>query len=168
MALTGTSRLRRSVPPVTRLVPFTFVIALAVSGAALAGATYDVTVVGTEVPPISSTLGTFVGAAHGDLVGAWRIQIAHEPLRTGPTVAITGGTFSMRLDNGGRLSSAVVGGSVTVSNAGAHCRNQLYAVSVELRSGSFAGTLTHRRRSVLGRCLIYAATITGRASLAAA
>jgi len=150
-----------------RLVPVAFVIALALSGVAVAGATYDVSVVGTEVPPISSTLGTFVGAAHGGLVGAWRIQIAHEPLRTGPTVAITGGAFSMRLDNGSRLSSPVVGGSVTVSNPGAYCRNQVYAVSVQLRSGSFAGTLTHRRRSVFGRCVVYAATIGGRASLAA-
>ena len=151
----------------SRLLPLVALLGLLAAGAAFAGSTYRVSVAGTEVPPISSTLGTFVGAAHGDLVGAWRIQVVHEALRTGPTVAITGGAFSMRTDNGHKLSSPVVGGSVTVSNPGAHCRNQVYSVSVQLASGSFAGTLTHRRRSVFGRCLIYAATISGRASLAA-
>ncbi len=141
--------------------------ALVASGIASASSTYDLRVVGTEVPPISSSLGTFVGAAHGGLVGAWRIQIAHEPLRLGPRVAITGGRFSLRLRDGSRVGSQVVGGAVEVSVAGTGCRNQVYAVHVQLASGSFDGTLTHRRRSLLGRCLIYAATISGRASLTA-
>ncbi len=133
--------------------------------AASAGELRSARVVGEEVPPISSTRGTFVGAAHGGLVGAWRIRIEHEPLRTGPTVAITGGAFSMLLDSGHRLGSAVVGGSVTVAKPGSHCRNQVYRVNVQLAAGSFRGTLTHRRHSIFGHCLIYGATISGRASL---
>jgi hypothetical protein len=42
----------------------------------------------------------------------------------------------------------------------------VYDVRVELRGGStFDGTLVHRRRSLFHRCVIYAATISGRASL---
>ncbi|MGZ6881083.1 MAG: hypothetical protein ACXVGB_14435 [Mycobacteriaceae bacterium] len=52
-------------------------------------------VVGTEIPPISSTLGTFLGVASGELPGQWRVQIVHQPLASGPSVAITGGTFMM-------------------------------------------------------------------------
>jgi hypothetical protein len=140
-------------------------VVLAAATAASAGELRTTRVVGEEVPPISSTRGTFVGAAHGGLVGAWRIRIEHEPLRTGPTVAITGGAFSMLLDNGRRLGSAVVGGSVTVARPGARCRNQVYRVDVQLAAGTFRGTLTHRRRSILGHCVIYAATISGHASL---
>jgi hypothetical protein len=148
----------------SRLLLLLGVAALLPAGAA-ARSTYDVHVVGAEVPPVSSTLGTFVGADTG-FVGAWRIQIEHEPLRAGPTVAITGGTFSLRLRTGAAVRSSVLGGSVTVSSPGAGCRNQVYAVRVELGSGSFAGTLTHRRRSILHRCVLYAATISGHASLA--
>lgn len=114
---------------------------------------------------MSSTRGTFVGAAHGDLTGAWRIVIRHEELRTGPTVAITGGAFSMRTPLGRRIGSQVVGGSVSVVRAGSGCANQVYAVNVQLAAGTFVGTLTHRRRSVLGHCVIYAATIAGHATI---
>jgi hypothetical protein len=131
-----------------------------------AAAAFDLRVYGTEIPPISSSLGTFVGAAQGP-VGAWRIQIRHQPLRTGPTVAITGGSLWLGLRTGTALQSSVVGGSVTVSDRGAGCTDQVYAVRVTLQDGSFSGTLTHRRRSLLGHCLIYAATISGRASIAA-
>lgn len=140
------------------------VVSAAVCGSAFA-ASYDDRVVGEEVPPISSTLGTFVGAAHGGLSGAWRITIRHDELRTGPTVAITGGSFSMRTPLGRRIASPVVGGSVSVVSPGSGCKNQVYAVDVELGSGSFVGTLTHRRRSVLGHCVIYAATISGHATI---
>ena len=134
---------------------------------AAAATSYADQVVGEEVPPISSTLGTFVGAAHGGLTGAWRITIRHEELRTGPTVAITGGGFSLRTPLGRRVTSPVTGGSVSVVRPGTGCTNQVYAVDVELVSGSFEGTLTHRRRSVLGHCVIYAATISGRATIVA-
>src|SRR5262249_29256876 len=138
--------------------------ALASAGLAAAATSYKDSVVGEEVPPISSTRGTFVGAAHGGLTGAWRITIRHEELRTGPTVAITGGSFSLRTPLGKRVTSVVTGGSVSVVRHGSRCTNQVYAVDVQLASGSFEGTLVHRRRSVLGHCVIYAATISGSAT----
>jgi hypothetical protein len=54
---------------------------------------------------------------------------------------------------------------VSVTNRGSHCTTQVYAVHVELTAGSFDGTLMHHRRSLFGRCVIYAATINGHAVL---
>ena len=122
------------------------------------------TLKGTEVPPISSTLGTFVGVATGGLPATWRVQIAHQPLATGPTVAITGGTFSLLTARGHKVGGPVSSGSVTVTNRGAHCTDQTYQVTLAFGSGSFAGTLTHHRHSILGRCILYSATIRGLGS----
>jgi hypothetical protein len=81
-------------------------------------------------------------------------------------VAITGGSLWLALRTGAALHASVAGGSVTVRNTGSGCTNQVYDVRVELRGGStFDGTLVHRRRSLFHRCVIYAATISGRASL---
>jgi len=139
---------------------------LGVAGAASGSAKVDLRVVGTEVPPISSTRGTFVGAAQGP-VGAWRISIRHEALSTGSTVAVTGGSLLIGLRTGTALRSPVTGGFVSVTNRGSHCTTQVYAVHVQLASGTFDGTLLHHRRSLFGRCLIYAATISGHAALQA-
>ena len=147
-----------------RLAALVTVGVLALAGTAFGSSKVDLRVVGTEVPPISSTRGTFVGASQGP-VGAWRIQIRHEALQTGPTVAITGGSLLIALRTGTALRSSVVGGSVTVKNTGASCTTQVYAVHVQLAAGTFDGTLAHHRRSFFGRCVIYAATISGRALL---
>jgi hypothetical protein len=59
----------------------------------------------------------------------------------------------------------------TVKDPGAHCTNQVYTVDGSLRNvpvtgtGHFVATLTHHRRSVLGRCLLYAATVGGTVTL---
>src|SRR5690348_14036967 len=111
-------------------------IALVFAGAALAGAKVDLRVVGTEVPPISSVRGTFVGASQGP-VGAWRISIRHEALSTGPTVAVTGGSLLIALRTGTAMRSMVTGGSVSVTNRGSHCTTQVYAVHVQLAAGTF-------------------------------
>jgi hypothetical protein len=149
----------------TRIAAVAAALALACAGAAAAAPRTELQVFGTEVPPISSSLGTFVGAAHGP-VGGWRIQIRHEPLRTGPTVAITGGSLWLALRTGAALHASVGGGSVTVVNRGPRCSNQVYAVHVVLAGGStFDGTLVHRRHSFFRHCVIYAATISGNASL---
>ncbi len=147
-----------------RLAALVTVGVLALGGTAFGGSKIDLRVVGTEVPPISSTRGTFVGASQGP-VGAWRIQIRHEALQTGPTVAITGGSLLIGLRTGTALRSSVVGGSVSVKNPGSRCTTQVYAVRVHLTSGTFDGTLAHHRRSFFGRCVIYAATISGHAVL---
>jgi hypothetical protein len=129
---------------------------------ASAAAAYTDTLTGTEIPPISSTLGTFVGVGTGQLPAAWRVQIAHDPLASGPTVAITGGAFALVSRNGALLGGPVSGGSVTVTDRGSRCRSQTYHVVASFPGGTFDGTLTHHRRSFFGRCVIYAATITGR------
>ena len=138
-----------------------------VASSAYASAKVDLRIVGTEVPPISSTRGTFVGASHGP-VGAWRISIRHQALSTGPTVAVTGGSLLIGLRTGTALRSSVTGGSVSVTNRGARCTTQVYAVHVRLAAGTFDGTLQHHRRSLFGHCVIYAATISGHAVLQAA
>ena len=137
------------------------------AAAASASSSYSDSFAGTEIIPISSVRGTFVGVARGQLPAVWRTQIVHQPLSSGSTVAITGGTFSILGRTGVRLGGAVTGGSVTVTNRGSHCSNQTYRVSVTFGGGSFDGTLTHHRRSILGSCLIYAATISGRGTFAA-
>jgi hypothetical protein len=149
-----------------RLAVLVTVGVLGVAGAAWGGTRLDLRIVGTEVPPISSTRGTFVGASQAP-VGAWRISIRHEPLRTGPTVAVTGGSLVIGLRTGSAVRSSVTGGSVSVTNRGTHCSTQVYAVHVALDAGTFDGTLMHHRRSLLGHCVIYAATISGHAVLSA-
>jgi hypothetical protein len=148
------------------LLPVLAALAAAASAAGSAAAVRaSERVVGVEVPPISSTLGTFTGVATGALSGPWRVQIEHQPLRLGPRIAITGGSFTMRPLRHPKLAASVTGGSVTVVRAGAGCTDQVYAVDAELSRGEFVGTLRHHRRSILGRCVIYAATITGHAAL---
>ena len=147
-----------------RLAALVAVSVLGVAGAASASAKLDLRVVGSEVPPISSTRGTFVGASQGP-VGAWRISIRHQALSTGPTVSITGGSLLIALRTGTALRSSVTGGSVSVTNRGARCTTQVYAVHVQLAAGAFDGTLMHHRRSFFGHCVIYAATISGHAEL---
>jgi hypothetical protein len=140
------------------------VVALLLSPAAPATTAYSDHLSGTEIVPITSTLGTFVGVATGDLPAAWRVQIKHQALATGSTVAITGGTFALVTRSGRKLTGPVTAGSVSVTNRGSRCTNQTYRVVAALEIGSFVGTLTHRRRSILGRCIIYAATIDGTGS----
>jgi hypothetical protein len=147
-----------------RLAVLVTVGVLGLAATAFASSKVDLRVVGTEVPPISSTRGTFVGASQGP-VGAWRISIRHQALATGPTVAVTGGSLLIALRTGDALRSSVTGGSVSVTNRGSHCTTQVYAVHVQLTAGTFDGTLMHHRHSLFGRCLIYAATINGHAAL---
>jgi hypothetical protein len=70
------------------------------------------------------------------------------------------------------VSGQFSGGTITVINPGDHCTNQVHAVDGSLRNvsvtgaGHFAATLTHHRRSVLGRCWLYAATVDGTVTLA--
>ena len=141
--------------------------ALGLTAQSSATTVYKDTLTGAEVLPVSSTLGTFVGVATGGLPATWRVQIAHQPLATGPTVLITGGKFTLLTLTGHRLSGPVTGGSVAVTNRGGHCTEQTYRVAVTFSSGSFDGTLTHHRHSIFGRCILYSATIRGHGSFTA-
>ena len=137
---------------------------LLLSPAAPATTAYSDRLTGTEIVPITPTLGTFVGFATGELPAAWRVQIKHQELSTGPTVAISGGSFTLITREGRKLTGAVTDGSVTVLNRGSHCTNQTYRVKAGFALGMpFDGKLTHRRRSILGHCIIYAATLDGDA-----
>jgi hypothetical protein len=136
--------------------------ALVAAAAASASAPRVDSLTGAEIIPVSSVRGTFVGYAKGDLPALWRATIIHRPLSNGPTVAVTGGTFTMVTASGSTLRGTVKGGRVTVSNPGSGCTNQIYRVNVSLSIGTFDGTLTHYRHSLFGQCLIYAASISGR------
>ena len=129
-----------------------------------AATAYSDRLAGTEIVPITSTLGTFIGVATGDLPAAWRAQIRHEALNTGPIVAITGGSFTLITRSGRALTGSVTSGSVTVVNRGSRCTDQTYRVAAVFGIGTFEGTLTHRRHRILGHCIIYAATIHGAGS----
>ncbi|MGZ6881084.1 MAG: hypothetical protein ACXVGB_14440 [Mycobacteriaceae bacterium] len=61
----------------------------------------------------------------------------------------------------------MTGGSVAVINRGARCTDQVYTVDAVATVAHFTGTLTHHRRLILDRCVLYSATITGSATLAA-
>jgi hypothetical protein len=139
-----------------------FLATLAFVGPAAAATTVTDRLIGTEIVPFSSTRGTFVGVATGQLPAAWRVQIVHEPLAKGPTVAITGGRFVLVTRSGEVVGGSVTTGTVTVRQRGSHCTDQTYAVSATFSKGSFDGTLTHHRRSVFGRCVVVGATLAGR------
>ena len=139
--------------------------------------TYQFTISGTEVSATSTT-GRFVGAASGSALGTWYAEVNHAPLGggVGAQVAIqSGGSFGMALapaEPAYVVSGQFSGGTITVMNSGAGCTSQVYAVDGSLRnvsvtgSGHFVATLTHHRRSVLGRCWLYAATVSGTVTLA--
>jgi hypothetical protein len=136
--------------------------------------TYRFTISGTEVSATSTT-GRFVGAASGSALGTWYAEVNHDPLGASPAAIRPGGSFGMALDQAEPayvVSGQFSGGTITVKESGAGCTNQVYAVDGSLRnvsvtgSGHFVATLTHHRRSVLGRCWLYAATVGGTVTLA--
>ena len=152
-------------------------VVLVPATAVAATKTYRFSISGTEVSATSTT-GRFVGAASGSALGTWYAEVIHDPL-SGPAntqVSIrSGGSFGMALHQAAPayvVSGQFSGGTITVINAGDHCTNQVYAVDGDLKNvsvtgtGHFAATLTHHRRSVLGRCWLYAATVGGTVTLA--
>ena len=152
-------------------------VAIAVLPAtAAAQTTYNDQIVGAEIAA-TSTQGTFVGRARGDLPGAWKAVVQHTPLSPGGT--ITGGSFSLWTLFGGapaRVRGNVSGGTITQTNAGAGCTNQTYDVtgtlanvsvaSVSNGTGSFAVVLTHYRAAFpFFGCVTYSASVAGTLSL---
>jgi hypothetical protein len=166
--------LHRRLAAVAILLVSLVVLVPATAGAATK--TYRFSISGTEVSATSTT-GRFVGAASGSALGTWYAEVVHDPLGggVGAHVAIrSGGSFGMALAQAepayvvsGQFSS----GTITVEDAGRNCTNQVYAVDGALRNVSVTGTghfvamLTHHRRSVLGRCWLYAATVSGTVTL---
>lgn len=150
-----------------------------VSAAASTQATDSIT--GVEVAA-SSSQGTFVGVAMGDLPGAWRAVVRHAPLprRAGGHAAVTGGTFSLGTVVGG--DAVTVRGSlrrsargITLVDAGSGCRDQTFRIRARLArvgissrdgAGRLVATLTHYRTRIFGRCVTYSASVAGSVSLA--
>src|SRR4029450_8978269 len=103
--------------------------------------TYRFSISGTEVSATSTT-GRFVGAASGSALGTWYAEVVHVPLGggVGARVAIqSGGSFGMALAQAEPayvVSGQFSGGTITVTNAGIHCTNQVYAVDGDLRNVS--------------------------------
>ena len=139
--------------------------------------TYRFSISGTEVSATSTT-GRFVGTASGSAPGTWYAEVVHVPLSggDGAQVAIqSGGSFGMALAQAEPsyvVSGQFSGGTITTISSGKNCKNQVYTVNGDLKNvsvtgtGHFAATLTHHRRSVLGRCWLYAATVSGTVTLA--
>ena len=164
----------------TRIAAAVLVASLLVLVPATAGAatqTSSFSISGTEVSATSTT-GRFVGTASGSTLGTWYAEVTHDPLSGPANTQVNirpGGSFGMAL---GQAEPAYVvsgqfsGGTITVKDPGAHCTNQVYTVDGSLRNvsvtgtGQFVATLTHHRRSVLGRCWLYAATVGGTVTLA--
>ena len=152
-------------------------VVLVPATAVAATKTYRFSISGTEVSATSTT-GRFVGTASGSALGTWYAEVLHDPLGggVGAQVAIrSGGSFGMALAQAEPayvVSGQFSGGTITVKDSGARCTNQVYAVDGDLKNvsvtgtGHFAATLTHHRRSVLGRCWLYAATVGGTVTLA--
>jgi hypothetical protein len=152
---------------------------LVAAPSAVAATTYSDTVSGYEYA-FTSTDGKFAGSASGSLPGAWNADVQHTPLCLSctPTATITGGSFSLATRHNGApalVSGDFIGGTVQVTNPGARCTFQTFAVngilghvgwwSAGSGSGTFDVTLTHYRRSIFSRCVTYGASVRGRLSL---
>jgi hypothetical protein len=125
----------------------------------------------------TSTDGKFAGSASGTLAGHWNADVQHTPLcgSCTPTGTITGGSFHLLHGVSTLITGGFTGGSVQVTNPGAGCTNQTFAVKGVLGSvgpwysgngsGLFSVTLTHYRVSILGSCITYAASVAGTLTL---
>jgi hypothetical protein len=146
-------------------VALTAALFVAQPGLSQAATTYTDSVSGVEVAA-TSTKGTFVGTASGDLPGYWKAIVYHTPLS--PSATVTGGSIYLASYFGVR--GDVSGGSVTFLS-GTGCSNQYYDVHLDLSNvhgggktggtGTFDGTLVHKRTLLFGQCVTYGATVSG-------
>jgi hypothetical protein len=156
------------------LVAVGAVLGLMAFPAAAAAATYNDNVVGTEIAA-TSTQGTFLGKATGNLPGAWKAVVQHTPLS--PSATITGGSFKFVTTSFQVIVGTFnPGGALNQLNPGAGCTNQTYLVQDALSNvgigspgagtGTFQVLLTHFRATFpFVGCQTYAATVQGTLSL---
>ena len=156
------------------LVASLLVLVPATAGAATQTSRFSIS--GTEVSATSTT-GRFVGAASGSALGTWYAEVVHVPLSGGDGTSValqSGGSFGMALAQAEPayvVSGQFSRGTITTISSGKNCKNQVYFVNGDLKNvsvtgtGHFSATLTHHRRSVLGRCWLYAATVSGTVTL---
>jgi hypothetical protein len=159
-----------------RSIVFTTALLIATTQLVDAETIYNDIINGAEYAA-TPTVGSFAGAASGDLPGTFDVQVVHTVLSG--TAIITGGTFTLYTTIGGTpavVGGSFTGGSVTQIDKNTHrCRNQHYAVNGSLANagvggtgtgkGMFAATLTHYRTRIAGDCVTYFATISGAVSL---
>lgn len=142
---------------------------------------HDYPLAGLEIRA-TSVLGTFVGGAGDSSPGGmlWKAVVRHTPLtRTVDSPAlIVGGGVQLQLWSQAGLSQTsriFSGGTITYAAdraSGSVCGQQVFHVRATLAtandaddSGLLEAYLTHHRRSVLGRCITYAATVRGSLKL---
>jgi hypothetical protein len=129
----------------------------------------------------TQTVGVFAGTGQGNAgdSAAWNTRVEHDPLGSQPTY-ITGGSFQMAtVSSGGHPdyvqgSYVYHGGTIRTLDPGANCTNQRFRVMGALEhvatgdtfggTGAFSAVLTHHRARIFGRCIIYSATVAGRAT----
>jgi hypothetical protein len=139
--------------------------------AALAGSAASQTVAlhGVEVGA-TPTMGTFAGTGGSKV--AWTAVVRHTRIARG-RATIKGGSFrlaSARVAGGPVVvHGSFTGGTVTLLSQDAGCGRQVYAVrgrlALQSGTGMLVVRLTHHRRSVLGRCIAYSATVKGSAQV---
>jgi hypothetical protein len=132
-------------------------------GAARTTASFDIAGIETA---FTSTRGTFVGTAVGDAPAAWKVVVVHTPISTLPA-SITSGSLTLKTLGTRDVRASFASGSITLVDAGRGCSNQRYRVTADLGgadSGRVDVLLTHYRVSLLGRCVTYAAGVSGTAS----
>jgi hypothetical protein len=154
-------------------------LVLCMPAGALATQAYDDTISGYEYYA-TSTDGKFAGSAAGAVPGDWNADVRHTPLCVSctPTATITGGSFllvTILKSVPTLVTGTFTGGSVQVTDAGANCTSQAFAVNGILGdvgpwyrgsgSGTFSATLTHYRYRIFGSCITYSASVTGTLSL---
>jgi hypothetical protein len=134
--------------------------------AAPAAQTVVVPVQGAEVWA-SDTVGRFAGTASEPASGAWRTTVVHTPLHG--HAEITGGTWTLVAwvrGDARRVRGTFTAGTVDVTHAGRGCTDERFAVVAVGQTAHVDVTLTHYRRRVLGRCVIYSASVDGTLTIA--
>jgi hypothetical protein len=172
--------MRSSIRTILSVVASVAAVAALPGSAQAAPASTTFQVEGAEIA-FTSTRGTFVGRGLGNAGdrSAWKAVVDHTPLSSLPA-AITGGRFTMAslgpTATADFVTGTFTGGTIAVINPGLGCTNQTFDVSGDLGSvatstssggsGSFDVVLTHYRVRLFGRCVSYAATVSGTATFA--
>src|SRR5262249_16041389 len=152
------------------------ITALCAPISASAAQTYTDTINGLEYSH-TSTDGRFAGTASGALAGLWNVNVKHSPLCLSctTTATITPGGFTIgttRRNTPTPVPAPIAAGTIHVVKRGASCTKQTFLIQGDLDSvgqvgqgdngsGTMTATLIHYRRSVLGRCVTYAAGVSG-------
>ena len=125
----------------------------------------------------TATEGRFSGTASGSAGdwATWQATVYHTPI-TNDAATITGGTARLVTSNLVYLRGRFDSGSLWLDHRDPGCGREYFGVRGKLRdvtrsdsgaigTGQFRATLIHYRTSILGRCITYSATVSGRIDL---